>query len=64
VRVALFLALRYGNPGAPAWLTALQLAEAWHVPPWEIMDAEGSLIWSARWAAYQKELKKSRDMDK
>lgn len=41
---------------APTWLGVLQMAEAWGVPPWEIMDAEGSLLWAARWAAYRKEV--------
>jgi hypothetical protein len=41
--------------GSPLWLGALQMAEAWGVPPWVIMEAPGSLMWAARWAAYQKE---------
>jgi hypothetical protein len=43
--------------GSPLWLGALQMAEAWGVPPWEIMDAPGSLMWAARWAAYRKEVR-------
>lgn len=39
----------------PLWLGALQMAEAWGTPPWEVMEHPGSLKWAARWAAYQKE---------
>jgi hypothetical protein len=45
---------RVGPP--PTWLGVLQMAEAWGVPPWEIMRAPGSLLWAARWAAYRKEV--------
>ncbi len=42
--------------GPPTWMGVLQMAEAWGVPPWEIMSAHGSLKWAARWAAYRKEV--------
>jgi hypothetical protein len=43
--------------GAPLWLGVLQMAEAWATPPWEIMDAEGSLVWANRWAFYRKQVR-------
>lgn len=43
--------------GCPAWLGVLQMAEAWGVPPWEIEDAEGSLMWANRWAFYRKQVR-------
>ena len=57
----MFATLRFGRPGAPTWMTALQLAEAWHVPPWEIMDAPGSLRWAARYAAYHEVVRKVQE---
>ena len=44
----------YGSP--PVWLGVLQMAEAWGVPPWEIIRHPGSLVWGARWAAYRKQV--------
>lgn len=44
----------YGSP--PWWMGVLQMAESWGVPPWEITDHSGSLVWAARWAAYRKEV--------
>ena len=46
------------------WGTALQLAEAWGVPPWEIMAAPGSRRWAARWAVYRAELKAAQERHK
>jgi hypothetical protein len=43
--------------GVPQWVGVLQMAEAWGVPPWEIMEAEGSLLWAARWAFYRKQVR-------
>lgn len=43
------------------WGTALQLAEAWHTPPWEIVDAPGSRLWAARWVVYREELKAAQE---
>ncbi len=43
--------------GAPMWLGVLQMAEAWGVPPWVIMDAPGSLVWAARWAEYRRQVR-------
>lgn len=60
---AIFLAVRYGKPGAPAWLTALQLAEKGWGHPEDIMRRRGSIKWAARWAAYQEQVQKSRKMD-
>jgi hypothetical protein len=34
---------------------ALQLAEVWGVPPWEVMNAPGSLMWAARYSFYKKQ---------
>lgn len=51
------MALQTGvDKGVPTWVTALQLAEAWHIPPWEIMEHPGSLMWSARWAFYRRQV--------
>ena len=36
-------------------MTALHLAEAWGLPPWEIMAHEEGGLWAARWACYQNE---------
>jgi len=52
VRIQLYTGV---NKGAPIWISALQMAEAWGVPPWEIMEHPGSLMWAARWAFYQKQ---------
>ena len=51
------LMLRDGvDRGVPLWVACLQMAEEWGVPPWEIMDAPGSLVWAARRAFYKKQL--------
>lgn len=55
--------MRYGRKGAPTWVLALQLAEAWHVPPWEIMNAPGSLRWAARYSAYAEVVRKIREQE-
>lgn len=50
--------------GVPPWVAALQMAEEWGTPPWEIMRAPGSLMWAARRAFYKKQLhwaKEQRD---
>lgn len=39
---------------APWWLGVLQMSEAWGVPPWEVVEARGSLRWGARWAEYKR----------
>ncbi len=36
------------NRRAPSWVTVLIMAEKWGVPPWEVGDAPGSLMWAAR----------------
>jgi len=41
----------------PIWLSALQMAEAWGCPPWEIMRERGSLVWAARWAEYRRQVR-------
>lgn len=41
--------------GVPTWVLALQLSEVWGVPPWEIMNAPGSLMWAARYSFYRKQ---------
>ena len=43
------------DKGAPTWVTALQLADAWHVPPWVIMEHPGSLMWAARYMFYKRQ---------
>lgn len=51
------LMLRSGvDKGVPLWIGALQMAEEWGVPPWEIMGARSSLLWAARWAFYKKQV--------
>lgn len=45
---------------APRWLLTLQLAEAWHTPPWDIEDGAGSQIWAARYSVYHEEQAKIR----
>lgn len=54
-RVDAYLALRGLKKKAPAWVVACQLAEAWHVPPYAVMDAPGSWLWARRWGVYQEE---------
>jgi hypothetical protein len=43
------------NKGVPHWVTALQLAEAWGVPPWEVMERPGGMRWAHRYVFYQKQ---------
>ena len=62
--MALFLAVRYGKPGAPSWVTTLVLAEKWSTPPWEIERARGSLKWAARQSALDEQRVRSAAMDK
>ena len=52
MRTALYTGV---DRGVPTLVTALQLAEAWHVPPWEIMDHPGSLMWAARYMFYRRQ---------
>jgi len=40
----------------PIWVKVLQMAEAWGVPPWEIMQQPGSVRWAARWSFYREQL--------
>lgn len=53
--------MRYGTNG-PAWLTALQLAEAWGEHPQDIMEREGGITWAARWVVYQKARERIRKL--
>jgi hypothetical protein len=39
----------------PTWVLALQLSEVWGVPPWQVMDAPGGLMWAARYSFYRKQ---------
>lgn len=39
----------------PYWVTLLELAEEWKVPPWQLED-ECDLLWFHRWTAYKQEL--------
>lgn len=54
-------ALRGRSRRVPAWLVALQLAEAWGMPPWEVLRAPGSLRWAHRWAVYQQAINRIRE---
>ncbi len=40
------------------------MAEAWGVPPWEIMHTPGSLRWASRWAAYREQQHKVDEMNR
>jgi len=52
VRIQLYTGV---NKGAPIWISALQMAEAWGCHPEDIMTRPGGLMWAARWAFYQKQ---------
>lgn len=54
-----YIALRYGTAG-PAWLTAIQLAEAWGQHPQDIMERKGGVLWAARYVVYHKALAKAQ----
>lgn len=56
------MALRHGKGGAPAWLTALQLAEAWGGHPEDHMQRPRGILWAARQAAYKEQRAKVRRM--
>jgi hypothetical protein len=45
----------------PPELTAILLAEAWHMPPWEIMEHEDSAYWASRYFVYKDELRKAQE---
>ena len=53
--------LRGRRSTGPAWLAVLQMAEDWGVPPWEIVNAPGSLRWARRWAIYRQALRRIQD---
>ena len=55
--------MRFGRPGAPAWVTTLQLAKEWGVTPDQIASMRGGLKWAARLAAYNEQVRKSSDLD-
>ena len=42
--------------GAPTWAAAIQWADRWHVPPWEIWNHPGATRWMNRAQAYHEEL--------
>jgi hypothetical protein len=56
-----YSALRFGRGGAPIWLTALQLAEAWGMHPDDVLQRPGGLKWAARWACYRDMLHKAQE---
>jgi hypothetical protein len=43
--------------GAPLWLGAIQMAEAWGCHPADIMARPGGLMWAARWAEYRRQVR-------
>ena len=49
------MALRQGGR-APAWASALQMAEAWGIHPADVLARPGGLYWAARFRAYRDEL--------
>ena len=57
----MYNSLRYGKSG-PAWLTALQLAEAWGCHPEDVMRRKRGVLWAARWVVYQNALAKVKKM--
>lgn len=40
----------------PIWISALEMAKEWGVPPWEIMQHPGSLRWMARMKFYNEQI--------
>lgn len=42
-------------------MAALQMAEAWGVPPWEVMEHPGGIVWAARWALYEQQKARVRE---
>ena len=56
------LMLRDGvDRGCPTWIAVLQMAEEWGTPPWEIVNAKGSLMWASRRAFYKRQAKWVQD---
>lgn len=49
------MALRQGGR-APAWASALQMAEAWGMHPADVLARPGGLRWAARFRVYRDEL--------
>lgn len=45
--------------GLPAWVSTLDMAEEWHIPPWEV-ERDGSVLWEKRWGIWRRA--KSRAM--
>lgn len=56
MRLALTGARLPTGQSIPIWISALQMAEAWGIPPWEIMERSGSLRWMARWKFYREQV--------
>lgn len=52
------------EPDKPAWLTTIQLAEAWHMYPEDVRERRGSLKWAARRAAYQEALRRAEELNR
>lgn len=48
----------------PTWMTTLQCAEEWGVPPWVVREAPSSLKWAARRSAYRKALHKAEELNR
>jgi hypothetical protein len=60
--------MKTGAATAPWWIRGLQAAEAWGVPPWEVVgkkeNMEGvKLLWWMRFGAYQREQARAREKD-
>lgn len=39
----------------PLWVSVLEMAEAWGVPPWEIVAHRGGLRWMTRFKFYHEQ---------
>lgn len=37
----------------------LEAAEAWGVPPWEIVERDSKFTWYSRWSSYQQTVNKA-----
>jgi hypothetical protein len=49
----------------PGWLSTLLLAEAWSIPPWEVLGVEHPQAWDRwKWIIRQRELINKRAQKK
>ena len=62
MKAQLYSAARYGRGNVPIWAVALQLSEAWGIPPWDVMAHPQGVRWAARYAAWKQAESQAREM--